>query len=140
MLLSNLYTRQICTRPLSKVVEPQGALDNNGIVGNQEEPSLWTNGGFGWIDVSMEELRAWIGARIYMGIKHLPIVSDYWSKLEEVLGSKVIPCIMTMSCWEAIFCCLHLTDNTKLDRDPFSLGFDKAAKVWSILEHFVERS
>ena len=92
------------------------------------------NGGKGWVDVKVQELRAWLGIKIYMGLKPLP------ARDEELFNCRIIPSVMTMRRWEAILRCLHLTDNEKLERDRSSPNFDKIGKVRMLLDHFVSTS
>ena len=98
------------------------------------------NSGKGWVDVHVEELRAWLGIKIYMGLKPLPARRDYWSCSEELFNYRIILSIMTIRRWEAILRCLHLTNNDKLDRDPNSPAFNKLGKVRMLFNHFVKTS
>jgi hypothetical protein len=98
------------------------------------------NGGKGWVDVHIQELKAWLGIKIYMGLKPLLARRDYWSRSEELFNCRIIPSVMTMRRWEAILRCLHLTDNEKLERDRSSLNFDRIGKIRMLLNHFVKTS
>ena len=51
---------------------------------------LSLNGGKGWVNVHVQELEAWLGIKIYMGLKPLPAIQDYWSGSEELFNCKII--------------------------------------------------
>jgi hypothetical protein len=53
-----------------------------------------TKGGKRWKDITIVDLKAWIGILIYMGIKKEPCRRNYWSKCE-LLQCQVIPKVMT---------------------------------------------
>ena len=131
---TNRYARQRCTRRCR-------GLKASAVQEEPETPQMLTlNGGKGWEDVHVPELRAWLGIKIYMGLKPLPARRDYWSRSEELFNCRLIASVMTMRRWEAILRCLHLTDNDKLERDRLSPNFDKIGKVRMLLNHFVSTS
>jgi hypothetical protein len=142
VLETNRYASQICTRPSRKRRnEPQSSSDKEEDEGDKDhEVKGVTNGGSGWTPLNILEFRAWLGIKIYMGIKRLPCKRDYWSQSEEIFSCKVIPNVMSCKRWEAILRCLHLTDNEKIIRDPKNPAFDKGAKVRPLLKHFTDRS
>ena len=131
---TNRYAIQHCTRR-------HRGVKHSDVEDESETPiPLTLNGGQGWVDVGVQELRAWLGIKIYMGLKPLPARRDYWSRSEELFNCRIIPSVMTMRRWEAIMRCLHLTDNEKLERNRTSLNFDKIGKVRMLLNHFVKTS
>ena len=113
----------------------QRGLKSSTVDEESETPlAVGLNGGKGWVDVKVQELRAWLGIKIYMGLKPLP------ARDEELFNCRIIPSVMTMRRWEAILRCLHLTDNEKLKRDRSIPNFDKIGKVRMLLDHFVSTS
>ena len=73
--------------------------------------------------VTKEELMAFIGIFIAMGLHRLPSIRDYWST-DWVLGVPSLVCCMPRHCLEKIFQYLHLNDNTNMVPKG-NLGFDK---------------
>lgn len=85
----------------------------------------------------MEELRAWFGIVVLVGVKKLPSIHHYWRQSEKFLYCTVIPHVMTLGRWEAIQRCLHLKDNRIVQRDTSHAEFDRLAKSRWLLENFV---
>jgi hypothetical protein len=98
-----------------------------------------TKGGKRWKDISIVDLRAWIGILIYMGIKNKPYRRNYWSKYE-LLECQVIPRMMSCRRWEDITQYIYLVDNRKVVRDSRQVGYDKLAKVKWLVELFSKKS
>jgi hypothetical protein len=98
-----------------------------------------TKGGRGWKNLTVMELRAYIGILIYMGIKKEPCRRNYWNKCH-LLHCAVIPKVMSCRRWEAITRCLHLVDNDTVVRDCTQPSYDRIAKCWGIVEVFARRS
>jgi len=84
-----------------------------------------------WKDISLEELKAFLGLLICMSIHRLPSLRDYWSS-DWVLGVPAFAKIMPRNRFLDIWNNLHLCDNTKMPqpRDP---NFDKLFKVREFL-------
>ena len=84
-----------------------------------------------WKEVSLEELKAFLGLLIAMSIHRLPSFRDYWSS-DWVLGvpefAKVMPRNRFLEIWNN----LHLCDNSKMPQrgEP---NFDKLFKVREFL-------
>ena len=84
-----------------------------------------------WKEVSLEELKAFLGLLIAMSIHRLPSLRDYWSS-DWVLGvpefAKVMPRNRFLEIWNN----LHLCDNSKMPQhgEP---NFDKLFKVREFL-------
>jgi hypothetical protein len=54
-----------------------------------------------WYDVTVNELRAYFGMHIFMGINELPRYKDYWSK-DRFIGNEGIKSVMTVKRYEKI--------------------------------------
>lgn len=106
---------------------------------SEEYPHL-TNGRTEWVDIDREELQAWLGVLILMGLKELPNIRQYWDR-REFYCCPIISEVMTRKRFEAITRCIHLVDNTMIvsDRDDPAL-YDKLAKVRWVVEAFVRAS
>ena len=76
-----------------------------------------------WNDVSVDEMKAFIGMLILLGIIKLPRLEMLWQNSNEYIGTPGIANVMSRNRFEQIFCLLHLADNTC---DP---GNDKLYKV-----------
>ncbi|KAF8781800.1 PiggyBac transposable element-derived protein like [Argiope bruennichi] len=86
-----------------------------------------------WEDIHAEELQAWIGMNIMMGIIVLPSLNNYWSS-DPALGQQIISQVMTCKRFKKITETIHVNDNeTALPRDnPYN---DKLHKVRPLIEH-----
>lgn len=84
-----------------------------------------------WKDISVEELKAFLGLLICMSIHRLPSLQDYWSS-DWVLGVPAFAKVMSRNRFLEIWNNLHLCDNTKMPRvgEP---NFDKLFKVREFL-------
>jgi len=84
-----------------------------------------------WKDISLEELKAFLGLLICMSIHRLLSLRDYWSS-DWVLGVPAFAKVMPRNRFLDIWNNLHLCDNTKMPqpRDPNS---DKLFKVREFL-------
>ena len=84
-----------------------------------------------WKEVSLEELKAFLGLLIAMSIHRLPSLRDYWSS-DWVLGvpefAKVMPRNRFLEIWNN----LHLCDNSKMPQSG-EPNFDKLFKVREFL-------
>ena len=84
-----------------------------------------------WKEISLEELKAFLGLLICMSIHRLPSLRDYWSS-DWVLGvpefEKVMPRNRFLEIWNNI----HLWDNNKMPQ-PGEPNFDKLFKVREFL-------
>ena len=63
-----------------------------------------------WVDLTVNELRAFIGCLIIMGIHVLPSVDNYWSS-DSILGVPEISQVMTLKRYKKIIEVIHLNDN-----------------------------
>ena len=67
-----------------------------------------------WLDVSRDEILAFLGIILLMGINWVPKMSDYWSKDPKVNNS-VMKAHMTVKRFWAIWSNLHVVDNATLE-------------------------
>ena len=72
-----------------------------------KDPSLWK-------EVTLQELKAFLGLLIAMSIHRLPSLRNYWSS-DWVLGVPAFAKIMARNRFLDIWSNLHLSDNTKLE-------------------------
>lgn len=54
------------------------------VVSTPKEAKVKTKGGKGWFDITVGELRAWIGVLVYMGVKKLLCMQLLVSKFKVV--------------------------------------------------------
>ena len=80
-----------------------------------------------WKTVTPEELRAYIGFCILMGIAHLPALDDYWST-DPTLHFSLITDKITRDRFRDISRYLHFVDNTTLQQRG-TPGYDRLGKV-----------
>ena len=90
-----------------------------------------------WYDTSVEELKAFFGTVILMGITKLPSIEDYWSTVPE-LGAPHIVRAFPINCFKHIIVALHFNDNSTalLRIDP---NYDKLHKVRPITESILSK-
>ena len=81
-----------------------------------------------------EELSAFLGINLLMGIHKLPSVKDYWS-VEEGLGNPLIQKAMTRTCFSEILQNVHFTDNLQELPPKDSESFDRAWKLRPLFDH-----
>ena len=65
-----------------------------------------------WYDVTVNELRAYFGIHIFMGINELPRYKDYWSK-DRFIGNEEIKSVMTSKRYEKITAYFHVSDSNR---------------------------
>ena len=86
-----------------------------------------------WKDTTVEELKAFIGILILMGIVRLPRLELYWSQSFPGIRTPGISDIMPLVRFEQLFRFLHLCDNAT--RIPYGQpGYDKLYKVRKLLD------
>ena len=90
-----------------------------------------------WEEVTVEEICAYMGFMILMGINHLPALSDYW-KLDPTYHYGAIADKITRDRFFDISWYLHFVDNTTLIpwSDP---GYDKLGKVRPVIRILSEQ-
>lgn len=90
-----------------------------------------------WNDVTLDEMKAFIGCLIVMGIHQLPALKHYWSS-DPFLRVESIASVMTANRFKKIIENLHCNDNDTqpLKSDP---NFDKLHKIKPLLEFLNEK-
>lgn len=85
-----------------------------------------------WVDVTAEEMKAFFGTLIVMGIHQLPALKHYWSS-DPFLHVESVSTVMTANRFKKIIENLHCNDNeTQTSKsDP---NYDKLHKVKPLLE------
>ncbi len=85
-----------------------------------------------WNDTTVEELKAFVGILILMGIVRLPLLELYWSTHFPLISTPGISNIMPKTKFEQLFMFFHLNDNSK--QVPYGHnGHDKLFKVRKLL-------
>ncbi|XP_051167290.1 piggyBac transposable element-derived protein 4-like [Leptopilina boulardi] len=89
-------------------------------------------------ELSIDELRAWIGMLILMGIHRLPQQKNFWST-DPALRVDFIANIMTRDRFSKIAEILHLNDNNKVleKSDP---NYDRLFKVRPLVDHLNKKA
>ena len=90
-----------------------------------------------WVKITREELRAYLGFCILMGINHLPALDDYWSKDPKLHYSPVADRI-TRDRFRDISRYLHFVNNDSLTPRG-SPGYDRLGKVRPVIDHLSSR-
>ena len=85
-----------------------------------------------WEVVTVEELGAYFGFMVYMGLVHLPALADYWSKDDTFHYSPIADRISRDRFME-ISRYLHFADNSTLAK-PGSPGYNKLGKVQVVID------
>ena len=88
-------------------------------------------------ETSIEELKAYLGFMIVMGVNRLPKVRDYWSR-DEKLHNTFIASRISHDRFEEISRYLHFVDNTTLPaRDE--PGYHRLQKVLPVISEMKQR-
>jgi len=89
--------------------------------------------GRAWSDTTIEELKAFVGMLILMGIVRLPRLELYWSTNFPLISTRGISNVMPKTKFEQLFRFFHLNDNSK--QVPYGQdGHDKLFKVRKLLD------
>ena len=90
-----------------------------------------------WNPITVEELKAFFGLSILMGINHLPAIDDYWSRDPHLCYGSIADKISRQR-FRDISQYLHFVDNDHLAPrgDP---SYDRLGKVRPLIEHLSER-
>ncbi|PFX26968.1 PiggyBac transposable element-derived protein 5 [Stylophora pistillata] len=86
-----------------------------------------------WKEVSLEELKAFLGLLIAMSIHRVPSLRDYWST-DWVLGVPAFSKVMARDRFLDIYYNIHLCDNSQMPQRGDE-NFDKLFKVRSFMEN-----
>jgi len=81
----------------------------------------------------VEELQAFIGLHIAMGLLKLPQIKDYWCK-NEIILTPWFPSIMPRDRFLTVMHYLHLVDSS-LQKKTGEVGYDPLFKVCPFLDH-----
>ena len=81
----------------------------------------------------IEELQAFIGVNIAMGMLRLPQIRDYWAT-NNILATPWFPSIMSQDRFLSILRFLHLADSTKQKKQG-EQGYDPLFKVRALIDH-----
>ena len=81
----------------------------------------------------VEELLAFLGINVAMGLLKLPMLCDYWST-NQVLATPGFPSVMARERFFSILRYLHLVDSS-LQKKRGEVGYDPLYKVRPILDH-----
>ena len=84
-----------------------------------------------WYDVTSNELNAYLGMNIFMGINQLPSYKDYWSK-DQFIGNEGIKSVMPVKRYEKITEYLHVSDRNNENAN------DKLSKVRPVIDSLKE--
>ena len=90
-----------------------------------------------WEKITREELRAYLGFCVLMGIAHLPALDDYWST-DPTLHYSPIADRISRDRFREISRYLHFVDNTTLPPRG-SPGYDRLGKVRPVIDHLSKR-
>lgn len=66
-----------------------------------------------WYGVTIQEMKAWLGIRLYMSVVELPRYDMYWSE-DWLFGKLFIPNVMKRDRFDSILRYFHVNDNTKM--------------------------
>ena len=90
-----------------------------------------------WIDVSQQEMRAFFGELIYMGVCRLPRLGLYWTT-KCPLAIHGVADVMSINDFQQLFRCLHLADNSA--QIPVGQpGHDRLFKVRGLLDLLIPK-
>ena len=90
-----------------------------------------------WDKITTEELKAYLGFCILMGINRLPALEDYWSK-DPMYHYSPIADRITRDRYRDISRYLHFVDNSTLTPRG-SPGYDRLGKVRPVIDHLSAR-
>ena len=86
-----------------------------------------------WDKVTTDELKAYLGFCILMGINRLPALDDYWSS-DPTLRYSPIADRISRDHFREISRYLHFVDNSTL-QPKGSPGYDRLGKVRPVIDH-----
>ena len=104
-------------------------VDQTNLYANQKPPS---SSRYRWFDTSIEELKAFIGVRILMGLNVRHSYRDYWSQ-DPYLGAPAVVEAFPINWYSHLLSHLHFNDNqTFIPRGQ--PGHDRLHKVRPVLD------
>jgi hypothetical protein len=74
----------------------------------QEDDGGKPKGGHVWYDVEEGELRAFMGVRLWMGMRKQPNIKTFWAREEDLFHCPKISGLFTRKHFETLSKCLHL--------------------------------
>ena len=86
-----------------------------------------------WTDITVDELKAFVGLLLVMGIVHLPRIEMYWQQSHPLLATVSISNAIPLVRFEQIFRFLHLVDSSSLV-PPSQPDGDKLFKIRPLLD------
>ena len=90
-----------------------------------------------WVKVTKEELKAYLGSCILMGINRLPALDDYWST-DPTLHYSPIANRISRDRFREVSRYLHFVDNATLSPRG-TPGHDRLGKVRPVIDHLSKR-
>ena len=90
-----------------------------------------------WNTISHDDIKAYFGSMILMGLVRLPSLYDYWKK-DPYFHYMPIAKRITRDRFLEIHRYLHFTDNSKLE-PPTSIKYDRLGKIRQFLDIIAER-
>ena len=90
-----------------------------------------------WEKITREELRAYLGFCILMGLVRLPAIDDYWST-DPTLHYSPIADRISRDRFREISRYLHFVDNTTL-QERGTPGYDRLGKVRPVIDHLSKK-
>ena len=90
-----------------------------------------------WVKITREEIKAYLGFCVLMGINHLPALDDYWSK-DPMYHYSPIADRITRDRFCDISRYLHFIENATLTPRG-SPGYDRLGKVRPVIDHLSSR-
>ena len=86
-----------------------------------------------WVDTYVEEMQAFIGMLIVMGVAKLPSLEMYWSSSVVDLAPSLIRNVMSRDCFRQLLRCFHVNavDPSLVTRTP---NYDRLYKVRKLLD------
>ena len=121
----DFFGQFIDNRMLSIIVKQTNLYARQSLTGKNKDAGAWK-------DVSLEELKAFLGLLIAMSIHKLPSYRDYWST-DWVLGVPAFARVMARDRFFDILYNIHLCDNTQMPQ-PGSTNFDKLFKIRNFID------
>ena len=91
-----------------------------------------------WKNVSFDELKAYFGMCVIMGLNVLPKVRDYWSN-EPLLGNSALKKVMSRNRFEEIYQFLHFSDSNSVPAGG-NANYDQLFKKQKVLSAVLENS
>lgn len=125
-LVLDFFQLYIDNHILGIIIRETNRYARQTIAQRQKDPNSWK-------EVSLEELKAFLGLLIAMSIHRVPSLRDYWST-DWVLGVPAFSKVMARDRFLDIYYNIHLCDNSQMPQRGDE-NFDKLFKVRSFMEN-----